>query len=271
MRRKKRRRERRLKILLTVVPVVLLAAALCAVIGWKVFVVRDVTVEGNEIYSDEQIEDWILNDDSSWNALYVFFKYKFQETEDIPFVDSMEVSLTSPTSLRITVKEKGILGYLYIPSLGQNAYFDADGYVVELSTDVIEGVSKVSGLNVTDVSLYEKLNIENDGVLRTLLNVTQLVKKYQCVPQLILVNNNDILLSYGTIQVEVGSGSLNEKILRMNEILPKLAELTGTLHLETWTELNNSIYFKENELTEIPNDVQTVPTDQNQDQNTDQN
>ena len=38
-------------------------------------------------------------------------------------MDSLRIRLKSPQKLEITVVEKGILGYLYVPSLGKNAYF----------------------------------------------------------------------------------------------------------------------------------------------------
>ena len=53
---------------------------------------------------------------------------------------------------------------------------------------------------------------------------------------------------------------LNEKILRMDQILLQLDGMSGMLHLETWSETNTDIYFRNGELVEIPNDVQTVPT-----------
>lgn len=261
--RKKRRNAQHRRVGLTIFLVILLLAALGTVMVWKVFVVKNVEVVGNEIYADEQIENWVLNDEYSWNSLYVYFKNKFHKTEEIPFVDSMEITLKSPQTLQIKVVEKGVLGYIYIPSLGQNAYFDKDGFVVELSSEVIEGVTKISGLSVQEAVLYEKLPLESSSILRTLLTVTQLLKKYDRVPDIILVQNNDVLLSYGEIQVNIGGGtSLNEKILRMDQIFPQLEGLTGTLHLETWTENSTDIYFKKEELTEIPNDVQTVPESQ---------
>ena len=45
----------------------------------------------------------------------------------------------------------------------------------------------------------------------------------------------------------------------MKQIFPEIEEMTGTLHMETWTENSTDVYFKKKELTEIPNDVQTVP------------
>ena len=157
--------------------------------------------------------------------------------------------------------EKGILGYLYIPSLGKNAYFDKDGFVVELSSQVIDGVTKINGLSVESAELYKKLSIgDNSKLLRTLLNVTQLLKKYDRVPEMIYIKDGNVYLIYGQIQVNLGGGTdLNEKILRMDQILPQLDGMSGTLHVETWSENNTDIYFRNGELMEIPNDVQTVP------------
>ena len=261
--RKRKKKNRRRRILRIVLPVVILILGLGAIMIWKVFVVRDVEVKGNEIYSSEQIESWVLDDEYSWNSLYVVLKNKFQKQEEIPFVDSMEISLKSPSKIQIRVVEKGVLGYVYIPSLGKNAYFDKDGFVVELSNEVIDGTIKITGLNVDNAVLYEKLNLDDDRILRTLLSLTQLLKKYERIPETIYVQGGTVLLSYGNIQVDVGSGeSLNEKILRMDQILPQLEGQTGTLHLDTWSESGSDIYFKKNQLTEIPVDAQTVPTNE---------
>ena len=56
----------------------------------------------------------------------------------------MEIELKDPRTLNIKVYEKGMLGYLYIPAISENAYFDKDGFVVETSSDVISNVPKVT-------------------------------------------------------------------------------------------------------------------------------
>lgn len=260
--RRKRKKLRKRRILTVLLPILLLILALGAIMVWKVFVVRDVEVKGNEIYSDEQIVNWALDDEYSWNSIYVVLKNRFQKQEEIPFVDSIEITLKSPSKLQIKVSEKGVLGYVYVPALGKNAYFDKDGFVVEISSEIIEGTMKISGLSVEDAVLYQKLDLDNSSILRTLLSVTQLLKKYERVPETIYVQDNNVLLSYGSIQVDLGTGSsLNEKILRMDQNLPELEGLTGTLHLDTWSKANTDIYFKQNELTEIPVDAQTVPSE----------
>lgn len=260
--KKERKKRRRRKRILTVILILAAIVAIGALLVVKVFTVQDVKVEGNKIYSEEKIENWVLNDEYSWNSLYVFFKYKLKDMEEIPFVDSMEVSLESPHVLHVEVYEKGMLGYVYVPSIGKNAYLDKDGFVVELSSEIIPDTTKIAGLTVKTATLYEKLPLERDSILKTLLNVSQLVKKYELVPDLIYVTDrNELLLCYGNIQVNVGGNVyLNEKIVRLQQILPEVEGMVGTLHLEDWSESNTDIIFAKDELITIPNDVQTVPS-----------
>jgi cell division protein FtsQ len=103
--------------------------AILFLIALKLFTVKRVVVEGNELYDQKTIEDAVLNDKYSWNSLYVYLKYKVKDTKKIPFIDTMSISLDSPHTLHISVYEKGMLGYIYIPGINENAYFDKDGFV----------------------------------------------------------------------------------------------------------------------------------------------
>ena len=223
--------------------ILLIAAGVFIVMN--VFTVENVVVEGNELYSSTQIENMVLNDEYSWNSLYVDLKYRFVDIGEVPFVDTMEVSLDNPHTVHIKVYEKGMLGYLYINSIGQNAYFDKDGFVVETSTEVIDGVPKITGISCEEVVLYEKLQLENSDILRDLLNLTQTLKKYNLLPDEIQYDSNmEPVLYYGTIQVKIGSeDNLSQKVVRLSIILPQLDGLSGTLHLETWTPETTDIIW----------------------------
>lgn len=244
--REERRKKRRRKHILIGFLTTLLILALAALIVIKVFTVKNVEVEGNKLYSDEQIKEWVLNDDYSWNTLYVYFKYRFFDTQEVPFIDTMEVTVKSPHTLHVEVYEKGLLGYLYMDSLGQNVYFDKDGFVVEMSTDVIEGVPQITGLACGDAVLYEKLDVSGKDTLKDLLAVTQTLKKYNLVPDTINYDDQGtVTLQYGTITVNLGQAtSLTEKVVRMEKIMPDLEGLTGILHLEDWTEDTTDITFE---------------------------
>ena len=268
--KEERRRKKRRKIGLYILLILILLIAAGVFIVMNVFTVENVVVEGNELYSSTQIENMVLNDEYSWNSLYVDLKYRFVDIGEVPFVDTMEVSLDNPHTVHIKVYEKGMLGYLYINSIGQNAYFDKDGFVVETSTEVIDGVPKITGISCEEVVLYEKLQLENSDILRDLLNLTQTLKKYNLLPDEIQYDSNmEPVLYYGTIQVKIGSeDNLSQKVVRLSIILPQLDGISGTLHLETWTPETTDIIWDraeeqpdtEEETTEEPSEEPSADT-----------
>ena len=263
--KEERRRKKRRKIGLYILLILILLIAAGVFIVMNVFTVENVVVEGNELYSSTQIENMVLNDEYSWNSLYVDLKYRFVDIGEVPFVDTMEVSLDNPHTVHIRVYEKGMLGYLYINSIGQNAYFDKDGFVVETSTEVIDGVPKITGISCEEVVLYEKLQLENSDILRDLLNLTQTLKKYNLLPDEIQYDSNmEPVLYYGTIQVKIGSeDNLSQKVVRLSIILPQLDGLSGTLHLETWTpETTDIIWDRAEEQSETEEETTEEPSEE---------
>ena len=244
---RRKKKKRKIKLCVFLILVFLIVAA--AYIVMTVFTVEKVVVEGNELYSSKQIEDMVLNDEYSWNSLYVTLKYRSVDMGEVPFVDEMELSLDNPHTLHIKVYEKGILGYIYIPILGQNAYFDKDGFVVETSSEMIKNVPKVTGVRCDEVTLYEQLPLEDDSILRQLLNLTQTLKKYNLMPNEIAFDSaKNAEIYYGDIRIIVGNEeNLSQKIIRLSSILPQLAGLKGTLHLENWTEETVDIVFDKEE------------------------
>ena len=263
--KEERRRKKRRKIGLYILLILILLIAAGVFIVMNVLTVENVVVEGNELYSSTQIENMVLNDEYSWNSLYVDLKYRFVDIGEVPFVDTMEVSLDNPHTVHIKVYEKGMLGYLYINSIGQNAYFDKDGFVVETSTEVIDGVPKITGISCEEVVLYEKLQLENSDILRDLLNLTQTLKKYNLLPDEIQYDSNmEPVLYYGTIQVKIGSeDNLSQKVVRLSIILPQLDGLSGTLHLETWTpETTDIIWDRAEEQSETEEETTEEPSEE---------
>ena len=163
-------------------------------------------------------------------------------------MDTLEVSLqpTSPHELTVEVYEKGILGYLYISSIDQNAYFDRDGFVVETSQEVMGDVPKIEGLTCDSVVLYEKLPLSNDTALKNLLSLTQLLQKYEIPAKRIKYEEvaGTMTVYSGKITILVGTAdNLAQKIMRLQYILPQLEGKKGTLHLENWTSETTDIIF----------------------------
>ena len=217
----------------------LIAVAVLAIlflIALKLFTVKKVVVEGNELYDQKTIEDAVLNDKYSWNSLYVYLKYKVKDTKKIPFIDTMSISLDSPHTLHISVYEKGMLGYIYIPGINENAYFDKDGFVVETSSDTVPGMPCIDGISCDKVVLYEKLPIKQT-MLRDILELTQGLKRQELVPDsLDYFSQNSPVSNYFNFSVIIGdTTNLTLKIYLLNSIIPSLYLHSFTLHLHIFT------------------------------------
>ena len=46
------------------------------------------------------------------NSLYLSLKYRDRGIQDVPFVDVMNVSILAPDTIKITVYEKALAGYV---------------------------------------------------------------------------------------------------------------------------------------------------------------
>lgn len=246
--KEERRRARRRKKLLIGLLIFLVICALAAVIVIKGFRIQAVEVEGNQLYDSQMIQKTVLNDEYSWNSLYVFFKYRFVDTKEVPFIDTMEITLVNPGKIKISVYEKGMMGYLNVPELKQNAYFDKDGFVVELSDKEITDIPRIRGITCENVVLYEKLPLD-DTLLRELLTLTQTLKRSNLIPDSITYGvKHEPVLKYANVQVEMGNiNLLTQKVERLDKIMPSLKGMSGTLHLENWTEETTNIIFDKNE------------------------
>ena len=69
----------------------------------KIYTIRNVYVEGNIHYTQEEIQEIVMDGPLGDNSLYLSLKYKNKGIEDIPFVDVMDVSILSPDTIKITV------------------------------------------------------------------------------------------------------------------------------------------------------------------------
>ena len=86
-----------------------------AVVGWYVVdmhTVRTVYVEGNVHYTQEEIQEMVMEGALGNNSLFLSMKYKNRGVENVPFVDAMDVSILAPDTIKITVYEKALAGYV---------------------------------------------------------------------------------------------------------------------------------------------------------------
>ena len=240
----KKRRPGKGFLIAAVLAVILAAAVILAV---TLFQIRDVEVTGNSHYSEQEIIDRVITDKYSSNSLYLYLKYQYLETTPIPFVDKVEISLRGPGEVGIRVYEKSIVGY--VAYMGANFYFDKDGVVVESSSEETEGIPCISGLKFDSLALYQKLSVKDDSIFQRILDITQLVKKYELSPdQIEFGSNQNLTLYFDQVRIALGnSGSLDEKVGRLHELYPDLEGRSGVLRMENYTEDSKFISFEQDE------------------------
>ena len=107
--------------------------------------------------------------------------------------------------------------------------------------DVVE----VTGLTEEPLKAGQTISVTDSGIFSTLQAVTRLFNKFDIKPDSISVDSgNSITLHYGTVDVCLGKDILlEEKMARVDAILPQLKGLSGTLHLENYSEDTVNIIF----------------------------
>lgn len=229
---------------------VLLGAVLLALlVVFGLFHIQEVVVEGNEHYTSQEIQDMILDEPMCTNSIYLMWKYS-HDTEAgsrFPFLNDVEVEMISPFKIKIRVYEKIELGYL--KNGEKYAYFDKDGTIVENSTELHENVPLVTGASPKGLTLYQKMEFEDEKQLKALLGVAVHLSKNELIPDEIRFGEDQkITLVFGKIRVYLGANQyVEEKISHLKAIFPNLSDLEGGLHMENFTDATNTVTFKKGE------------------------
>ena len=235
------------KIMIIIVALVMLLG--CA-FAWFVrkYTVDTIIVEGSTHYTTEEINRMVIGDGFlSKNSVLLSFKYRNKEIKDVPFIETMSVRILSPTSIKITIYEKAVAGY--VEYMGQYIYFDKDGTVVESSDIRTEGIPQVMGMKFDHVVLWEKLPVSDEEIFKNILDVSQLLSKYEIkVDRIYFDDNYNVTLYFDDARVKLGSfDSIDEKIIRLKAILPEIRGRKGVLNLENYTVESGYVSFEEDE------------------------
>ena len=236
------RRKRRL-----VKTVILLAIILLLTLGiyyfLQKFTIRNVTVDGSTHYTKEEIIDMVMKSPKDRISLVLSMKYHNKSITDIAFIQSIEVNVVSADSIHIQVYEKALAGY--VEYLGQYMYFDKDGIVVEASSRIAAGFPEITGLHFNSVVLHSALPVGSSEVFAEVLEITNLLGKYELEVEKIHFNKElQITLYMGNVRVAIGeTDKLSEKIMKLRDIAPYLEGLSGTLHLENYKSSSDTFIF----------------------------
>lgn len=208
------------------------------------YTVTTVYVEGNVHYTNEEIMEMVMGGRYGNNSLLLAMKYRDKGIDDIPFIQTMDVSIEAKDTIRITVYEKALAGY--VSYLGRYVYFDKDGIVVETSLEKTAGIPQVTGLKFDHVILHEALPVEKPEVFDEVLNITQQLAKYSMTADRIYFDADyQVTLMFGEARVSLGDSQyIDEKIMKLQYILPDLLGREGTFYMQEYSEDTKSYSFE---------------------------
>lgn len=244
----RKKKKRRLRIFLILIVLMILFGGIGAGLyfGAKL---KEIHFSGTKLYTEKELQPCVINDQYCWNTAYVFVKYHLKPTKELPFIEKMDVHVKGLDQIQVVVHEKEIVGYVYVPQTGQNAYFNESGIVVEISSRVLEKPAKVEGFTFREVEQNKKLPVEDTSVFQRLLSLSNILKKYQMVPKGIQIRESgDFVLQYEMASVLFGdTKQLNEKIVTLKQIMPHIKGQKGILHMEDWKNPDSNVTFEKQE------------------------
>lgn len=207
--------------------------------------IQKVKMSGNTVLIEEEIKQDLFVDEYDKNAVILIIRNKFKPRKDIPFVESMDITMEDLNTVNIKIHEKEITGYL-MDADKNRIYFGSKGTVQEISKLKVKGVPRVvyegetSAVTVgADIPIREKSRRELLALQRDLKNNDIKVSRIE------ISEEGNFTMYHKDIVIKMGTASaMTEKVMRLKYILPKVKKKVGVLHLEDWTEGNTDIVFE---------------------------
>ncbi len=236
-----RRKRRMVKLIIFLTMVLLVTFGIYYFL--TTFTIKHITVDGSTHYTQEEIIDMVIRSPEDKISLVLSMKYHNEPITNIAFIQSIEVNVVSADTIHIQVYEKTLAGY--IEYLGQYMYFDKDGIVVEASSQITEGMPEITGLEFNSVVLHNPLPVKNPEVFGQVLEITNLLNKYELEIDTIYFNKNlEVTLYMDSVRVPLGNGDkLTEKIMKLRDLAPHVKGMSGVLHLESVDSGSDVITF----------------------------
>ncbi|MBO4627904.1 MAG: hypothetical protein J5645_08000 [Lachnospiraceae bacterium] len=167
--------------------VIVVVLAIAAALAWRWFrntykINREtdvtVTIIGfSERYTPEEIREHVLKHWYDEYSILVKFIYRYREVETLPFLEKISIEVGEGNKIKITAYEKPPIACLY--DMGFYLYFNRDGEIVSSRKSNVEELPVVTGLEYTNLSLYQKFETQDDKLFDIILGIVFQLQKYE--------------------------------------------------------------------------------------------
>lgn len=158
-------------------PLILLIIAVILLILWFVFLVREVTVEGNTFFSESQVAESYQTHFWQKNILTEMIMDGIGFKEDPPYVRESEITYPSFGEKHIKLYEKTILAGVKFSN--HYIYFDKDGMVLKTTEEALPDIPYFESEDVTDFTLYHTLSTGREELLEQMINLSNRLTYYK--------------------------------------------------------------------------------------------
>ena len=196
-------------------------------------------------YADEKLIIATIKENAfAENTLALYLTSKLKPIEGIQFVSKIEIDYLSKNQVSVTVYEKALAGC--VEYMNSYIYFDKDGIVLESSSEKVQGVPFIKGLEFDYWESGKKLPIEDERRFKAILNVTQLIEKYELdIDGIKFTASNELVLTHDKITIELGEGEYLEiQMMNLGSILKGLEGKEGTLNMKDFDSDDATASFK---------------------------
>jgi len=226
-----------------IILVIALVIIFAGIIYVNTFNLKEIKVSGCELSSSEDVISAVEAQSFANNTIMLYLANKFSPIDDIPFVEKIDIEFLSKNVISVTVYEKSMAGC--IEYMDGYVYFDKDGVILEASSEMLEGIPCIKGLNYSQWEVGEKLPIDDESKFQSILSITQLIEKYELdIDGIKFTAENEIILIHEKITIELGEGEyLAIQMMNLGSILEGLEGQEGTLYMKDFNSENATASF----------------------------
>lgn len=212
--------------------------------GYNLYRLKNITIEGLTRYTEEEFKEKLEHNFLTSVTPFFCLTDTFLQKE-IPFIEKYEITYVDSHTARIAVHEKRVIGCVMI--MERYMFFDKDGIIVETSTEQVEGVPVVTGLEFHEIVLYQKLQVQKQNLFDTILQLTRLIEKNSLSVQKIDFDSGyEVTLYADELVVLLGKKtSYDEALNALTGIQASLQGRTGTLDMRNYSRENADVILKQ--------------------------
>lgn len=211
--------------------------------AWKLSALKMLTIKGSTYYTEEALKKIMIQDKLDENTIFLYLKLKYKKIE-APFIDEVDVDLIGMNAINVRVYEKDIMGAF--PYMGEYVCFDKDGTMVGSILNRREDVPVIEGISYKKAVYNEELDTVHSEIFDLILNLTQLIKKYEISIQKIQFEEDlSVRLYSDEVKVNLGKRThFDEPISNLPELLAKTKGMKGVLKMENYSSVNRRVIFE---------------------------